>query len=150
MLDQKPYQVRTGDGREFQLYDFGVELPDGVDAVGPDDARTEDLIEEILCAVISGRSESDSLDRLVLAERMHWRSIAVLRAYVKYLLQLRVPHSFEFMSDTLLAQPQVTRGSSSCSRPRSTRSASPARMGSRTTKPAKPPAPRCSRSSRPP
>lgn len=110
VLDQKPYQVRTGDGREFQLYDFGVELPDGVDAVGPDDARTEDLIEEILCAVISGRSESDSLDRLVLAERMHWRSIAVLRAYVKYLLQLRVPHSFEFMSDTLLAQPQVTRG----------------------------------------
>lgn len=110
VLDQKPYQVRTGDGREFQLYDFGVELPDGVDAVGPDDARTEDLIEEILCAVISGRSESDTLDRLVLAERMHWRSIAVLRAYVKYLLQLRVPHSFEFMSDTLLAQPQVTRG----------------------------------------
>ena len=110
VLDQKPYQVRTGDGREFQLYDFGVELPAGVDAVGPDDARTEDLIEEVLCAVISGRSESDSLDRLVLSERMHWRSIAVLRAYVKYLLQLRVPHSFEFMSETLLAQSEVARG----------------------------------------
>ncbi|NHU85828.1 NAD-glutamate dehydrogenase [Kocuria sp. JC486] len=109
VLDQKPYEITPADGREFQLYDFGVELPAGVDPVGPDEARTEDLIEEVLCAVLSGRSESDALDRLVLAERLHWRTIAVLRAYVKYLLQLGVPHSFDFMANTLLAHPGVTR-----------------------------------------
>ncbi|MDO5617826.1 NAD-glutamate dehydrogenase [Kocuria sp.] len=109
VLDQKPYEITPADGREFQLYDFGVELPAGVDPVGPPEARTEDLIEEVLCAVLSGQSESDALDRLVLVERLHWRTIAVLRAYVKYLLQLGVPHSFEFMAQTLLSYPGVTR-----------------------------------------
>lgn len=109
VLDQKPYEITPADGREFQLYDFGVLLPDGVDPVGPPEARTEDLIEEVLCAVLSGRSESDALDRLVLTERLHWRTVAVLRAYVKYLLQLGVPYSFDFMADTLLMHAAVTR-----------------------------------------
>ncbi|GEO93140.1 NAD-glutamate dehydrogenase [Kocuria flava] len=110
VLDQKPYEVAPADGRHFQLYDFGVRLPEGVDATGPEDAKTEDLIEDTLCAVLSGRSESDALNRLVLAERMTWRPVAVLRSYVRYLLQLGHPNSFEYIADTLLAFPAVTRG----------------------------------------
>ncbi|MEV8158469.1 NAD-glutamate dehydrogenase [Kocuria salsicia] len=108
VLDQRPYTVTPADGREFQLYDFGVELPAGVDPAGPEDAKTEDLIEDTLCAVLSGRSESDSLDRLVLTERMDWRSVAVLRAYVRYLLQLGYSNSFEYIADTLVAYPEAT------------------------------------------
>ena len=109
VLDQHPYTVRPADGREFQLYDFGVVLPQGVDPEGPEDAKTEDLIEDTLCAVLSGRSESDSLDRLVLTERMGWRAVAVLRAYVRYLLQLGYANSFEYISDTLLDYPEATQ-----------------------------------------
>jgi glutamate dehydrogenase len=109
VLDQKPYAVQPADGRKFQLYDFGVRLPEGVDAIGPQDARTEDLIENALCAALSHRSESDGLDRLVLAERMTWRTVAVLRSYVRYLLQLGHPNSFDYIADTLLAFPAVTR-----------------------------------------
>lgn len=108
VLDQRPYTVTPADGREFQLYDFGVELPEGVDPQGPEDAKTEDLIEDTLCAVLSNRSESDSLDRLVLTERMGWRTVAVLRAYVRYLLQLNYPNSFEFIADTLVDYPRAT------------------------------------------
>ncbi|MUN64883.1 NAD-glutamate dehydrogenase [Kocuria sediminis] len=110
VLDQKPYEVTPADGRHFQLYDFGVRLPEGVDAIGPEDARTEDLIEDTLCAVLSNRSESDSLNRLVLTERLTWRTVAVLRSYVRYLLQLGHPNSFDYIADTLLAFPAVTRG----------------------------------------
>ncbi|MCT2019752.1 NAD-glutamate dehydrogenase [Kocuria marina] len=109
VLDQRPYTVTPADGREFQLYDFGVELPADVDPEGPEDAKTEDLIEDTLCAVLSGRSESDSLDRLVLTERMGWRTVAVLRAYVRYLLQLGYSNSFEFIADTLVEYPHATR-----------------------------------------
>ncbi|MEX5277237.1 NAD-glutamate dehydrogenase [Kocuria sp. CPCC 205261] len=109
VLDQRPYTVTPADGREFQLYDFGVELPEGVDPQGPEDAKTEDLIEHTLCAVLSNRSESDSLDRLVLTERMGWRTVAVLRAYVRYLLQLNYPNSFEFIADTLVDYPRATQ-----------------------------------------
>ncbi|MFC4904724.1 NAD-glutamate dehydrogenase [Kocuria oceani] len=110
ILDQKPYEVTPADGRHFQLYDFGVRLPEGVDAIGPEDAQTEDLIEDTLCAVLSNRSESDSLNRLVLTERLTWRTVAVLRSYVRYLLQLGHPNSFDYIADTLLAFPAVTRG----------------------------------------
>ncbi len=110
VLDQKPYEVAPADGRHFQLYDFGVRLPEGVEATGPEDAKTEDLIEDTLCAVLSHRTESDSLNRLVLTERMTWRTVAVLRSYVRYLLQLGHPNSFDYIADTLLAFPAVTRG----------------------------------------
>ncbi|MEX5271075.1 NAD-glutamate dehydrogenase [Kocuria sabuli] len=110
VLDQKPYEVAPADGRHFQLYDFGVRLPEGVDPTGPEDAKTEDLIEDTLCAVLSHRTESDSLNRLVLTERMTWRTVAVLRSYVRYLLQLGHPNSFDYIADTLLAFPAVTRG----------------------------------------
>ncbi|MFI7483568.1 NAD-glutamate dehydrogenase [Kocuria sp. M1R5S2] len=109
VLDQKPYSVEPADDRRFQLYDFGVELPPGVAAVGPEDAKTEDLIEDTLCAVLSNRTESDSLNRVVLTERMTWRTVAVLRSYVRYLLQLGHPNSFDFIADTLLTFPTVTR-----------------------------------------
>ena len=109
VLDQRPYTVTPADGREFQLYDFGVELPAGVDTHGPEDAKTEDLIEDTLCAILSGRSESDSLDRLVLRERMSWRGVAVLRSYVRYLLQLGYANSFDFIADILLEYPEATR-----------------------------------------
>ncbi|WHF24646.1 NAD-glutamate dehydrogenase [Kocuria rhizophila] len=46
VLDQRPYTVTPADGREFQLYDFGVELPEGAGPEGPEDAKTEDLIED--------------------------------------------------------------------------------------------------------
>ncbi|MFI7583784.1 NAD-glutamate dehydrogenase [Kocuria sp. M1N1S27] len=109
VLNQKPYEVTPADGRHFQLYDFSVRLPEGVDPTGPEGARTEDLIEDTLCAVLANRSESDSLNRLVLTERMTWRTVAVLRSYVRYLLQLGHPNSFDYISDTLLAFPAVTR-----------------------------------------
>ncbi|MUN55718.1 NAD-glutamate dehydrogenase [Kocuria koreensis] len=104
VIDQKPYDLSTADGSDFLLYDFGVTFPAGVD---PEDIG--ELYEDALCAVLSGRAESDSLDRLVLAEKLPWHTVAVLRAYVRYLVQLGTGLSHAFMADTLLANPGVTR-----------------------------------------
>ena len=41
---------------------------------------------------------------------MHWRQVVVLRAYAKYLRQMGNTNSFGFIADTLLANPDVTRG----------------------------------------
>jgi glutamate dehydrogenase len=59
---------------------------------------------------VSGAVESDSFDRLVLREGMRWRQVVVLRAYARYMRQMGNTNSFGFMSDTLLANPDVTRG----------------------------------------
>jgi glutamate dehydrogenase len=103
VVDQKPYDLITADGRSYLLYDFGVTFPQGVD---PD--AVIGLYEEALCAVLAGRSESDLLDRLVLTESLSWRTVMILRAYVRYLVQLGSGFSQGFMADTLMEHAEVT------------------------------------------
>lgn len=104
VVDQKPYDLRTPAGQDFLLYDFGVVFPEGADP-----EAVEGLYEDALCAVLAGRAESDSLDRLVLAEGLPWRTVAILRAYTRYLVQLGVAFTPGFIADTLLGNPAVTR-----------------------------------------
>ena len=104
VIDQKPYDITPADGRSFSLYDFGVELPEGVEA-----EKVSALYEDALNAYLLGKRESDSLDRLILAEGLTWEQVRVLRAYTHYLVQLGQVYSAEFMSDTLLAYPAATR-----------------------------------------
>ncbi|WP_445153903.1 NAD-glutamate dehydrogenase [Arthrobacter sp. Hor0625] len=105
VLDERPFEIETADHRDFFLYDLGLKYPAGVDP-----ERTGALLGESFGAAVSGAVESDSFDRLVLREGMHWRQVVVLRAYAKYMRQMGNTNSFEFMADTLLANPDVTRG----------------------------------------
>ena len=70
---------------------------------------TGQLLGEFFGAAVTGAVESDSFDRLVLREGMPWRQVVVLRAYAKYMRQMGNTNSFEFIADTLLANPDVTR-----------------------------------------
>ena len=45
----------------------------------------------------------------MLGEKLPWHTVSVLRAYVRYLVQLGTGLSQSFMADTLLANPAVTR-----------------------------------------
>src|SRR6476661_2275906 len=105
VLDERPFEIETADHRDFFLYDLGLKYPAGVDPL-----TTGHLLADSFGAAVSGAVESDSFDRLVLREGMHWRQIIVLRAYAKYMRQMGNTNSFEFMSDTLLSNPEVTRG----------------------------------------
>lgn len=104
VVDEKPFAISRGDGRQFFLYDLGLKYPAGVDPL-----RTQDLVSEAYVAVSLDKSESDSFDRLILREGMRWRQAAILRSYAKYLRQLGIPNSYGFISDTLLANPEVAR-----------------------------------------
>jgi glutamate dehydrogenase len=105
VLDERPFEIETSDGRDFFLYDLGLKYPSGQDP-----ESTGELLADAFGAAVTGSVESDSFDRLVLVERMPWRKVAVLRAYAKYMRQMGNTNSFEFMADTLLAHPEVTRG----------------------------------------
>ena len=104
VLDERPFEIETADKRDFFLYDLGLKYPAGVAPLA-----TGQLLAEAFGAAVSGDVESDSFDRLVLREGMHWRQIVVLRAYAKYMRQMGNTNSFGFIADTLLANPEVTR-----------------------------------------
>ena len=104
VLDERPFEIETADQRDFFLYDLGLKYPAGVDP-----QATGQLLGEFFGAAVTGAVESDSFDRLVLREGMHWRQVVVLRAYAKYMRQMGNTNSFGFLADTLLANPDVTR-----------------------------------------
>ncbi|WP_104172260.1 NAD-glutamate dehydrogenase [Arthrobacter sp. Y81] len=104
VLDERPFEIETSDKRDFFLYDLGLKYPAGVAPLA-----TGQLLAEAFGAAVSGAVESDSFDRLVLREGMHWSQIVVLRAYAKYMRQMGNTNSFGFIADTLLANPDVTR-----------------------------------------
>ncbi|MDR6556228.1 glutamate dehydrogenase [Arthrobacter pascens] len=105
VLDERPFEIETADSRDFFLYDLGLKFPAGVDPLS-----TGQLLADSFGAAVTGAAESDSFDRLVLREGMNWRQVVVLRAYAKYMRQMGNTNSFEFLADTLLANPEVTKG----------------------------------------
>ncbi|TFD09043.1 NAD-glutamate dehydrogenase [Cryobacterium sp. TMT1-21] len=105
VLDEVPFEIRTADGRDFYLYDLGLTYPAGVDPI-----ETGALLADSFGAAVSGATESDGLDRLVLREGMAWHRVVILRSYAKYLRQAGNTNSYGFVADTLLANPAVTGG----------------------------------------
>ncbi len=105
VLDEVPFEIETADGRRFFLYDLGLNYPAGVDPVA-----TGALLADSFAAAVSGAIESDGLDRLVLQEGMAWHRVVILRSYARYLRQIGNTNSYEFVADTLVANPAVASG----------------------------------------
>ena len=105
VVDQKPYEFKPEDGEEYgYLYDFGVEFPEGVDP-----NAVASLYEDALNAYLLGERESDTLDRLILFEGLTWQDVRLFRALNHYLIQLGLGYTPSFMSNTLLANPGITK-----------------------------------------
>lgn len=105
VVDQKPYEFKPEDGEEYgYLYDFGVEFPEGVDP-----NAVASLYEDALNAYLLGERESDTLDRLILSEGLTWQEARLFRALNHYLIQLGLGYTPSFMSNTLLANPGITK-----------------------------------------
>ena len=105
VVDQKPYEFKPEDGEEYgYLYDFGAEFPEGVDP-----NAVASLYEDALNAYLLGERESDTLDRLILSEGLTWQDVRLFRALNHYLTQLGLGYTPSFMSNTLLANPGITK-----------------------------------------
>jgi glutamate dehydrogenase len=100
---ERPYALHVGDANTY-IQDFEIEAIGAVD-VDAVRSRFEQAFENIW----RGRAESDGFNRLVLAARLDWRQVAMLRGYAKYLLQVGVPFSQSYMEETLARYPLVAR-----------------------------------------
>ncbi|GGN90889.1 glutamate dehydrogenase [Nocardia rhizosphaerihabitans] len=120
VVDERPYQLEMDGGVERWIYDFGLQARPELlrNALGGDldaelleqashelHSRFTDAFE----AVWYDRAEADGLNELVLRAGLPWRSVAILRAYAKYLQQAGFPYSQVNIARVLLAHPEVSR-----------------------------------------
>ncbi|NLS10837.1 NAD-glutamate dehydrogenase [Nesterenkonia sp. MY13] len=104
LLDERAYTITTPDGQSFYLYDLGICYPAEVDPYA-----TTEVFKEAYHKVLTDQVESDEFSRLVLHLQLDIRRVTVLRAYAKYMRQLGMSHSYDFLAEALLANPSVAR-----------------------------------------
>ena len=119
VVDERPYEVRPTGAEPVWIYDFALEhtglasgeanAPSGSGAVQLEFTEVAELLEDAFRAVWHGEAEDDGLNQLVLLAGLRASEVGVLRAYAKYLQQIRLPYSPTFVEQTLAEHPTVTR-----------------------------------------
>ncbi len=107
VMSERPYGVRGGDGNRYWIQEFSLSysLSDNIDL-----EQVRDEFEDAFARIWFGEAENDSFNRLLLGTRLSWREIALLRAYARYLRQIRFPYSVEYIAETMADHLHITAG----------------------------------------
>ncbi|MEE4301360.1 MAG: NAD-glutamate dehydrogenase domain-containing protein, partial [Pseudomonadales bacterium] len=103
---QRPFTVHRRDGvvAVRSIYDFTLEHDQPLNL-----ADVGDHFEDAFMRVWTGDTANDTFNRLVLATGIDWREVAVLRAYARWMKQIRYPLGQGFIADTLERHSGITR-----------------------------------------
>ena len=100
VVDERTYEIRrkpAGDA-SIWLHDTVLERRDG-GAI--DLAAGKHGLETAFIVVMTSGAESDGYNALVLAAGLMWRDVALIRTISRFLRQIRVPYSQDYMWATL-------------------------------------------------
>ncbi|MAF97464.1 MAG: glutamate dehydrogenase [Micavibrio sp.] len=105
-ISELPYEIKPdSEDKPVWIHDFLLETPD----------QTEVTIEDVKKNFEAGFSriwnkqmENDKLNKLILHANMTWRQVTLLRAYVRYMRQIRFQLSRPFVEKALNAHPEIS------------------------------------------
>ncbi|MBK0400826.1 NAD-glutamate dehydrogenase [Limibaculum sp. M0105] len=103
--NEHPYRVELGEIDSW-IHDFHMLSAAGVEI---DLSRLRAKLEDAFDAAWRGVVDDDRLNRLVLLAGLSARETALLRAYSRFLRQVRIPYSVEYMEDALAQYPAIAR-----------------------------------------
>jgi len=100
VVDESTYEVapQGGENSRVWLHDMMLERAGG-GAVLLDEHKS--ALESCLLVVMTGGAENDGYNALVLEAGLWWRDVAMIRTISRYLRQIRVPFSQDYMWATL-------------------------------------------------
>jgi glutamate dehydrogenase len=106
VMGEFPFSFKRHDGEEFWIHDF--EFTFALDRE-LDIHEVNDLFRDAFEQTWRGAAENDGFNRLVLLARMPWRDVALLRAYARYLKQIRLGFELPYIASTLVAHVDIAR-----------------------------------------
>jgi len=110
VIDERPYELEAGGTDRAWIYDFGLRVPGGRDAVASDwDEAGRQRFVAAFRAAYEGEAESDAFCALVMAAGLGWREVSVLRTVGHYLRQGGVSYSQTYMAQALVANTAIAR-----------------------------------------
>ncbi|GJL80883.1 MAG: NAD-glutamate dehydrogenase [marine bacterium B5-7] len=104
VLGENPYMIHPNDETDIWIHEFTLtdQKSRKIDV-----EKHREHFEEALAHIWAGEIENDGFNRLVLSAGLHWRECVVLRAYAKYLKQIRVRYGQDYIMETLNGNPQM-------------------------------------------
>jgi glutamate dehydrogenase len=109
VVDERTYQIVPSAmpaPAPAWLHDMTIETNDGKPIVIS--AEFGHRLEASIMAVVGDRAESDGYNALILRTALSWREISAIRAFSRYLRQIRAPFSQDYMWETLRNNPAIT------------------------------------------
>jgi glutamate dehydrogenase len=106
VVEERPYEVHPLGAPPAWIHDFGLSYANHGEL---DLHEVRGRFQEAFTRALSGDSESDGFNQLVLAAGLTWREIVVLRACCKYLRQTKLTFSQSYMEEALAANPAIAR-----------------------------------------
>ena len=106
VLGEFPYRLRQQNGRELWIHDFAFTYAEGLDV---DIQQLNDTLQDAFVHIVDGDAENDAFNRLVLTAAMPWRDVALLRAYARYLKQIRLGFDLSYIASTLVNHADIAK-----------------------------------------
>ncbi|MEX2122322.1 MAG: NAD-glutamate dehydrogenase [Woeseia sp.] len=106
VYSERPYRIELKDGDKFWIQDFELRFPDTAEL---DMDSAAERFQDTFRQVLDGKVENDGFNRLILAAGLDWRQTVLLRCYAKYLSQLGIPFSQNYMEDVLVLHASLAR-----------------------------------------
>jgi glutamate dehydrogenase len=104
VVDERTYHIRPERAAEVWFHDMELESASGQ----PVDLSTlEGRLEACFLVVMSKKAESDGYNALVLETGLGWRDVALIRTISRFLRQIRVAYSQDYMWSTLRKFPAI-------------------------------------------
>jgi glutamate dehydrogenase len=110
VVDERTYLITRNSQKQVKpavevwFHDMLLERADGGTV---DLDRNKRALETAFLMVMSGGAENDGYNALVLAASLMWREVALLRCISRFLRQIRVPYSQDYMWATLVKHPAI-------------------------------------------
>ena len=98
VVDERTYRIQPKDAADVWFHDMSLESALGQPI---DLTALKERLETLFLMVMSKRAESDGYNALVLATGLGWREVALIRTISRFLRQIRVPYSQDYMWATL-------------------------------------------------
>ncbi len=107
VVDERTYHIQPQDAPDVWFHDMELESALGQ----PIDLSTsEERLEQCFLAIMNGNAENDGYNALTLAAGLVWRDVALIRTISRFLRQLRVPYSQDYMWATLRKHARIATG----------------------------------------
>ncbi|WP_375459099.1 NAD-glutamate dehydrogenase [uncultured Enterovirga sp.] len=104
VVNERTYRIAGEGENRAWLHDMALQRATGQDL---DIAAVEGRLEAALLAVFRGIAESDRFNQLVVEAGLGWREAALFRAYGRYLRQIVIPYSQDYLADVLARHGEI-------------------------------------------